>query len=278
MAAADPFQLARSRAERYLAALALHPRHEPEHLPPGVDRAAVDAQQAARLHVALTTYRALGLVGDDDAAVWREAAVVRSRRPAPRERSSPQAVAMLERRWAELEAAGDPDDQAVTRRRVWTGLFAVTLAGALSRDDARSWQSRIDEHAAGPDPIAQRRLKLARETRLDDLRRVVAGPARGSSGLTIVSADVFADAIAIHWRHPGNAADDPLDVSLGSLEDDVGTDYLFLGGGGSGTGESRTGTAVFSPAPPPDAKWIRVVATTGDEIELTLGPGEGAVR
>jgi hypothetical protein len=44
MEAADRLRLARSRAERYLAALALRPRDEPEHLPPGVGRDAMEAR------------------------------------------------------------------------------------------------------------------------------------------------------------------------------------------------------------------------------------------
>lgn len=281
MEPAEPLRLARSRAERYLAALALRPRDESEHLPPGLDRGALEAENASRLHVALTTYGEVALVGAADAAVWREAAAGELR-PAQPERSSAEALAMLERRWAQLEAAGDSEDELAARQRVSTGLFAVTLAGALSREDARAWRARIDERAAGPDPVEQRRLELMRATRLDDLRRVIAGPVRGPSGLTLVSADIFADGIAIHWRHgrgPRDPGDDPgLDVSLGSLADDVGTDYLSLGGSGQRGGEDRTGTAVFSPAPPADAKRIRVLATAGDEIELTLDAEDGAGR
>jgi hypothetical protein len=272
MAAADRLRLARSRAERYLAALALHPRRDPEHLPPGVDRDAMEAQRGAALHAALTTYAELELVGEQDAAVWREAAEGRSGRPAQPGRSSPQALAMLERRWAELETAGDPEDEAAARQRVWNGLFAVTLAGALSRDDARSWSWRIDEQRAGADPTAHRLLKVRRETRLDDLRRVIAGPARGASGFTVLSAEIFADAIALHWRRRVGLRE-PFDPSVVSLDDDVGTDYLVLGAGGSGGDEDQTGTVVFSPAPPPDAKRVRVVATAGDEFELTIDPG-----
>jgi hypothetical protein len=72
----------------------------------------------------------------------------------------------------------------------------------LSTDDARTWQARLDERAVVADPRASRLLGAIRSTRFDELRLVIPGPALRPSGMTLTSAEVFADADVLHWQRP----------------------------------------------------------------------------
>src|SRR6266511_723200 len=270
----EPLVLPRSRAERYLAQAALRPPMEDERLPPGVDREAVDRQRWIALETALSVYRDLGLISAADADEWRRLAeaVARSEPKTASSESSPRARRLLDERIEEVEPVGEDETRDASRLmrgpygRFMTALTVASLIGEVDARDAESWQERLADRVAGERAEEYRLERERTRFALPDLRRVLPGPATRPSGLTLVSAELYADACQLCWVRPYEPPDPAAahafrapEIPDPVVEDDVGTEYLSVGGGGgTGMGATWHGSTVVLPTPPKVARELTV--------------------
>jgi hypothetical protein len=236
----------------------------PPRLPTGLD--VVDA------------FEAVGLLDTGDAEIWR----ARFAAPPPPLESSPELRARLSAYLEELVTAASElprDDDGWHRPQVV--LNDLRLLGLIGDEELQRWFARLsppDEH-----PGDELRLELD-AARLDRFVRCVPGPPERKQGLRVLSVDLFEDGVAVHIQlaRRGRDADDgfrplPDEVEpnaartprdrpiLASLQDDVGTAYIGLGGGGGGSGSNhadgplvRHYGSTFAPAVPPAARRLTV--------------------
>lgn len=120
-----------------------------------------------------------------------------------------------------------------------------------------------------------------------DLFHVVPGPVKGTSGLTVIAAELCGDGVLLHWhrvRPPGEEPPDPgegppnheffvqmLEFGgeglIDGLKDDVGTEYeRASGGGGGGWDASRPNFQVGSTA------FVPAVPEAATRLEVKVGP------
>jgi hypothetical protein len=112
--------------------------------------------------------------------------------------------------------------------------------------------------------------------------RSVAAPPRPGSTVPIVAVELFEDGFYVEYTYdtepptfdPEMTAQQFLALEKDpevKVEDDLGTEYFESGGGSGGGVRVSHSSRGFSPAPPPDARVLRITAG-GATVELALRP------
>ncbi|MGH2838836.1 MAG: hypothetical protein ACRDJY_10905, partial [Thermoleophilaceae bacterium] len=257
-------QLARSRALRYLAQAAMPPLGAERSLPPGLEQRELDRQRTIAFDAAAELYIALGLITAPEADEWRrtgEAAHEAPPQAVPPPRSPPAAERLLTDLLDTIEPM--PPDKSPSLAsgygRAMAALTAAGVVGDLSASDSERWTERIAEQAYGD---VYRRERERRRHDLIDLERVIPGPAARPSGLTLISAELYADGCLLVWQRPwspdpGTEPRTP-DFPKPTVSDDAGTEFRVVGGSGGSSGEHWRGRSIVLPAPPTDAQTLVV--------------------
>ena len=100
--------------------------------------------------------------------------------------------------------------------------------------------------------------------------RIVTGPDQGDAQAVITAAElhpdkVVLDCVSVVDPRPAPGMVDSQPARL-ELLDDVGTEYVSDGGGGSGDGTVRRLALTFRPAVPEAATYLRVVMPIGTVV------------
>jgi hypothetical protein len=222
-------------------------------------------------------FEAIGLLDAASAESWR-ARLVGPRRPrvTTDELRSRVRAYLAELVRAALAAPSRDDDAWVRPQVVLNDLHAY---GLLDQDERHWWFSLLApgaDESPGLPPVEQ--LLLTR------LVRSIPGPPERRRGLRLLSVDLFEDGLCVHLHlaRRGRDADDtmrPLPDELepglplasrvlhARVEDDIGTEYLGLGGGGGGGGSGTTDgpyvggqTQIFRTPVPPGATRLEVAS------------------
>jgi hypothetical protein len=213
--------------------------------------------------------QAAGLLAPDEAAVWK------ARKPGYRAETpvvsadtrqrAPDVLAEL------LEGVTAEDASELERYRFEGALSALDAIGAADFD---SWNDRLARLMGWL--TAAEYSELTGGGTEAELLSVLGGPAEAVDGIRILFALRFADGIsffAVREEAPGTtgaagAADDgpPWNLYDFQLRDEVGTDYVPGGGGGS----DREQQISFWTGPPAQASWVELVSPAGRTIRLPL--------
>jgi hypothetical protein len=141
-------------------------------------------------------------------------------------------------------------------------LGALEVVGALPREEIEAWRERSVERVLDPDAYAEhRRARALWSLRLDDLRRVIAGPAPlGAEGVVVTSVELYDCAVRVLWQTLWELSSDPSrrgppPEPIRGLADDRSTPYeVRPGSGGTGGRQGWWSAATLAaPAPPPEA-------------------------
>jgi hypothetical protein len=210
----------------------------------------------------------------------------------------PADAEMWRGRFAEATTPPDPMElTAEVRERLHT--YLTTVMAEESRDVGAAVLSDMNEFRLLDPAEVSAWYKLLppaedRNVRLVQLERTVIGPAGRRRGARIVTVDLFDHGVAVrmHWARPGRDDTDrfpplPDELEPGArpvspldrlrLQDDVGTVYRVLGGGGSGGGGPLNWDApatyvrvdVFAPHVPEAARQL-VVRIGESTFEIAL--------
>ena len=204
---------------------------------------------------------------------------------------------MLEER---LQPKGDnatAEDERAAMTRFEDALGAARLTATLSREELEEWAERAAEAAPthGED-VLRRRREAQSPWQATALERVVVGPTARHAGLAITHAELYSDALVLHWhraapievaqdREPSRAERDrairaayPPRLGWPDLQvtDDLGTAYRSVPPGGPFHEVAQAddvvvvwGSAVIRPAVAEDACVLRV-AFDGEVLALAL--------
>jgi hypothetical protein len=101
------------------------------------------------------------------------------------------------------------------------------------------------------------------------LRVVVLPEGTWLEGWKLQSVELYDDGVMIRaWRGDGG---DPDTEGLGwGLEDDLGTEYEFVGGSGAGGGERSTSDCELVPGVPEAAGALTIIAPGGERVRVSL--------
>lgn len=223
---------------------------------------------------ALSAFREIGLLDDEQAAAWDGRLARAAEDPLDRPRLTREVRAAagrhLERLVADLE--GDPGAPA----RIHGAFQALEEVGALSPGEAARWRERA--FPPPPDVAALRRFAKTH------LARVARGPAEPVDGLCVTLVELYADGVTVNWHErPARVGEQALrrirsrldehatDLAEPSLTDDAGTAFVFYGSSsGGGIGDRATiGRSDFAPAPAPTTRSL-VFESLGRRFRIRL--------
>lgn len=253
----------------------------------------------------------LGLLSVAEAGAWRTR-VVAELRSADQAQAPPPAREETRGRADEHLAgllsavpgvdAGEPADRHRARLVFMRALEALETAGAVSADGVGEWQERFAERLGKESPRERRERAVQRNCSAVELLRVLPGPPEAQIGLSVTTAEMYADGVVLRWHLPVQlskqqrelpqrdgrfAAAEARRESIPDfrLSDDVGTSYEPLAQVwpmGIGLEHADDHDQVinwqssFSPAVPPDATQLELVDGARRRFVLALGKGEAA--
>lgn len=183
----------------------------------------------------LTALVELGVMSAEErigwTARWDRAALPPGPAPEP---IATRARELLER---EFEPTRDPraQDPLAQRSRIFSAVKALGAAGAISRNEQREWEERLDQ-AFPPEPRTPVPY-VARE-----FRGATIGAELRHGGLRLRTVEFFEDCVIVRWHllvqghedrpeslHIADFAADLLDAyGPSTLEDDIGTRYAAV--------------------------------------------------
>ena len=111
--------------------------------------------------------------------------------------------------------------------------------------------------------------------------RAVAAPPQPSAEVRLLAAMLYEDGFYVELTYDTEPSTLDLEMSAEQffarkndpevkVEDDLGTEYFESGGGGGGGVRVSHSSRGFAPAPPPNARLLRI-STGGNTVELDLG-------
>lgn len=301
----------RLRAELYLrhqlATMPGWPKHYSQLPPNELGRRGYQRDEHAHVlqqfRGAVEVLRRLGTLGQQEALAWlsRFEAALDEGKPCSSEPDRDPAVEhrarrMLEEHLQPIEGDATAEDEHAAMSRFEDALKAVRLTAALSREELEEWSSRVAEAAPtqGED-ILRRRREAQSPWQATALERVIVGPTARHAGLQITHAELYADALVLHW-HRVAAIEVPQDRTPSRAErdravhaayprlgwpdlqvtDELGTAYRSMAPGGPFREYAQAddvvvvwGSARFRPAVSEDACELRV-AIDGAVLTLPL--------
>lgn len=131
---------------------------------------------------------------------------------------------------------------------------------------------------------AERRAEMERRQRFTATRfvRSVAAPPQPGAAVPILAVELFEDGFYVELTYDTEPPTSDLEMTAERffrrekdpevrVEDDLGTEYFESGRGGRGGARVFHSSRGFAPAPPPDARVLRITAG-GAAVELDLQP------
>jgi len=229
-------------------------------------------------------FESIGLLDRGDAETWRARL--------QEERAAIDGDGLRERLHGLLAglvraAIAAPDMQAEAWQRLTVVANDLRTLGVLDSDEVHWWMS-LPSSSSEAEPLGP-----IRRATLDRLVRSIPGPPERRRGLRLLTVDLFEDGVCVrlHLARRGRDPDDELrplpDEIEGAeplapravqvrLEDDLGTEYLVLGGGGAGGGSGHVDgpvvyehTLTFTPGVPDGAARL-TVRTQESSFEVAL--------
>jgi hypothetical protein len=249
-----------------------------------------------RLAETLTTaFCALGTLSETEALSWK-ARFDRDLRPPiqtklARRDVHPHVEVFLDRLLQRLDLALDPATERAVITRFEGALMAFIALHLLDPRDAHAWRSRFKPVSSCADKASSTETTVISPAGLD-LLTVVPGPQERFGGLRIASAELYSDAVCLHWHlllpkfsplregvqlaNDHSPFSDPRAVKRPAfdLTDDRVTAYSFVGESTAAIRGSPVevywGTSWFVPGIPREATRL-ICRGRGSRVEMQLG-------
>jgi hypothetical protein len=239
---------------------------------------------------ALDALVAVGAVTDDEARLWLDR--FRKATEATSEALDAGAGDRAHAYVGQLLAVLPPDRTAGLRASTefQDVLNALHHVGVFSDNEMSRWFDRLDEQLGHSEAPAEDDTERA--CRLNELRRVIAGPPERRGGVRVVGFEIYDDAVVLRWHLARLAPDAEGHLSrlpdeiegddaarrarepLFTLHDDCDTAYRLRSRGAGSAGSSFgprvwSGNAIFAPTLPPAARRLWA-ASEPFEFEVVL--------
>jgi hypothetical protein len=263
--------------------------------PPPFENEHEGAQEAAGillLRVALTLLGEARLRGDfgEEAALAARAATMAAEfndgAPSPDPQRPPVEAGLLRPDRISLSAPFGERSSVVESLSLDGILFDGGTVGGVTLKQVEPKELSLEERADLERRQAEWRAEQECRQRFTATRfvRSVAAPSQPGVTVPILAVELFADGFYVDYTH--DTAPPTLDLEMTAeqffarekhpevkVEDDLGTGYFESGGGGGGDGGVRVSHSSrgFAPAPPPDARVLRITADDATvELDLQL--------
>jgi hypothetical protein len=162
-------------------------------------------------------------------------------------------------------------------------LFERGGGVGISAEPVDHTELSAEEQAEMERRMAEWQLEMERRQHFTATRyvRSVAAPPQPSAEMPILAVELFEDGFYVEYTFDQEPQElDVMELSADHffaerekrtviVEDDLGTEYFESGGGGGGGLRVFHSCVGFAPAPPPDARVLRVTAG-GSTVELDL--------
>ena len=185
-------------------------------------------------------------------------------------------------------AAWFREDSATTESLMLDGtLYGGATVGSVTAAKVDPEDLSAEERADLDRRQAEWRAELERQQQFTATRfvRAVAAPPQPGSAMQVLAVLIYEDGFYVENTYDKEPQSFNPDMNAEqffarhreekpeiTVEDDVGTAYFESGGGGWGGGVRVSHSSRgFAPAPPPDARLLRI-SVSGETIELDLGP------
>jgi hypothetical protein len=205
-------------------------------------------------------------------------------RPSPDPRRPLIEVGLLRADRIALSVAFEEGSATVASLTIDGILFDQATVGSVRAVQIDRDQLSEEERADLDRRRAEREERMERERQFTAtrFRRAVAAPPQPGAAMRILAVLLYGDGFAVDHTREGESPDL---VEIGSadeyfdrdreqepriqVEDDLGTEYFESGGSSWGGMHVSRGTAGFAPAPPAEARVLRITTDSGT-VELDL--------